>query len=79
MSAAQGGHGDGAVAAAVRQLKREWLDLLESELRAAGAADPPGDAFRIDALLCAANTHRELFGGDEQLARARDMALDVIG
>ncbi len=73
------GRRSGAVADAVRRLKREWLDLLEGELRAAGAADPADDAFRIDAFLCAANTHRELFGRDEPLDRARDLALEVIG
>ncbi len=78
-STAEYGRRSGAVADAVRRLKREWLDLLEGELRAAGAADPADDAFRIDAFLCAANTHRELFGRDEPLDRARDLALEVIG
>ena len=64
---------------AVRALKREWLDLLESELTAAGATDPPRDAFCIDAYLCAANTRRELFGADAELDRAHTLALDIIG
>jgi AcrR family transcriptional regulator len=75
---AEYGSRDGAVADAVRRLKREWLDLLESELRVAGIADPPGAAFRIDAYLCAANAHRELLGSEEQLAWARNLALDII-
>ncbi|GAA2378786.1 putative TetR family transcriptional regulator [Gordonia sihwensis NBRC 108236] len=78
-STAEYGRREGDVADAVRALKREWLDLLESELREAGVADPAGDAFRIDAYLCAANVHRELFGSEEQLDRARDLALDLIG
>lgn len=73
------GHRDGPVADAVRRLKREWLDLLESELEVAGVADPPADAFRIDAYLCAANVRRELFGADSDLDRAREMALEIIG
>lgn len=73
------GHRDGPVADAVRRLKREWLDLLESELEVAGVADPPAAAFRIDAYLCAANARRELFGADSDLDRARDMALELIG
>jgi AcrR family transcriptional regulator len=78
-STAEYGRRDGVVADAVRQLKREWIDLLESELSAAGSPDPPGEAFSIDALLCAANTHRELFGSEQQLTRARDLVLDIIG
>lgn len=73
------GHRDGPVADSVRRLKQEWLDLLESELEVAGVADPPADAFRIDAYLCAANVRRELFGRDSDLDRARDMALEIIG
>jgi AcrR family transcriptional regulator len=73
------GHRDGPVADAVRRLKQEWLDLLESELEVAGVADPAGDAFRIDAYLCAANVRRELFGSESDLDRARDMALELIG
>jgi AcrR family transcriptional regulator len=78
-TAAEYGHRDGHVADAVRALKREWLDLLESELKAAGARDPEEDAFRIDALLSAANVHRELFGSERELDRARDLAREIIG
>lgn len=78
-TSAEFGHRAGPVADAVRRLKREWLDLLESELATAGAADPAGDAFRIDAFLTAANVRRELFGEDAELDRARDLALAVIG
>jgi AcrR family transcriptional regulator len=74
------GHRTGPVADAVRRLKREWLDLLESELAAAGSADPVDDAFRIDAYLTAGNTQDQLLGdqswsGTERAAR---LALDVI-
>ena len=72
------GHRDGAVADAVRALKREWLDLLESELRSAGADDPEGDAFRIDAYLMAAVTRLQLLGDDAALPRARRLAEDVV-
>lgn len=78
-STAEYGRRAGPVADAVRALKREWLDLLESELTAAGATDPPRDAFCIDAYLCAANTRRELFGADAELDRAHTLALDIIG
>lgn len=77
-STAEYGRREGSVADAVRELKREWLDLLESELRAASVADPAGDAFRIDAFLCAANVRRELFGSDGDLDRAHRLALEVI-
>jgi hypothetical protein len=72
------GHRDGPVAAAVRDLKREWLRLLESELAIAGSADPAADAFRIDAYLTAGNTRRELFDDDAELDRARKLALQVV-
>ncbi|MDF8264332.1 TetR/AcrR family transcriptional regulator [Luteipulveratus flavus] len=72
------GHREGPVADAVRRLKREWLDLLEAELATAGATDPAGDAFRIDAYLNAANGRRELFGDDAALDRALAMARDVV-
>ncbi|BBG01161.1 TetR family transcriptional regulator [Pseudonocardia saturnea] len=78
-STAEYGRREGAVADAVRALKREWLDLLESSLREAGVGDPAGDAFRIDAYLCAANVHRELFGSEKELDRARELALELIG
>ncbi|GAB2675609.1 TetR/AcrR family transcriptional regulator [Thalassiella azotivora] len=72
------GHRDGPVADAVRRLKREWLDLLEAELVVAGSADPVTDAWRVDAYLAAANAHRELFGEDAVLDRARRLVLDVV-
>jgi AcrR family transcriptional regulator len=75
---AEYGHRAGPVAAAVRDLKREWLLLLESELRTAGSTDPAADAFRIDAYLIAGNTRRELFGDDAELDRARELALAVV-
>lgn len=73
------GHRTGAVAEAVRALKREWLDLLERELAAAGSADPVDDAFRLDALLTAGNARRELFDDDAELDRAHRLALAVVG
>lgn len=77
-TSAEFGHREGRVADAVRSLKREWLDVLERELEAAGAADPQEGAFRIDAYLVAANTRRELFGDDEVLETARALALAVV-
>lgn len=73
------GHRDGPVADAVRQLKREWLGLLESELAAAGSENPADDAFWIDAFLTAGNVRRELFDNNAELDRARDLALQVVG
>lgn len=73
------GHREGPVAAAVRKLKREWLDLLEAEFVQAGSADPASDAFTIDALLNAGNVRRELFGDDAELDRARTLALTIVG
>lgn len=72
------GHRSGPVAQAVRELKREWLGLLESELRAAGSTDPEADAFKIDAFLNAGNARRELFGDDSELDRAKDLARGVV-
>ena len=72
------GHREGPVADAVRALKREWLELLEGELAAAGSADPVEDAFRIDAYLTAANTQLQLFGDAASLGRARRLAGDVL-
>lgn len=74
------GHRSGPVADAVRRLKREWLDLLESELAAAGSPNPADDAFRIDAYLNAGNTQDQLnrdptWSGTE---RATRLALEVI-
>lgn len=77
-ASAEYGHRVGAVADAVRELKREWLDLLERELAAAGSPDPETDAFRIDAYLAAANTRRELFGDDAELDRARALAAEIV-
>jgi AcrR family transcriptional regulator len=75
---AEYGRRDGPVASAVRQLKRDWLTLLETELRVADSPDPVADAFTIDALLTAGNTRRELFADDAELARARDLAMAVV-
>lgn len=72
------GHREGAVADAVRALKREWLALLESELEVAGSESPVDDAFRIDAFLSAGNARRELFGDDGELRRAKVLALEVV-
>ena len=72
------GHREGAVPDAVRALKREWLDLLERDLRSAGVADPADGAFRIDAYLMAANTQFQLFGDQGALGRARRLAASVL-
>lgn len=74
------GHRTGPVADAVRRLKREWLDLLESELAAAGSDNPVDDAFRIDAYLNAGNTQDQLTRDDTWAGteRAVRLALDVI-
>lgn len=72
------GHRDGSVAAAVRDLKAEWLHLLEKQLAAAGSSGPQDDAFRIDAFLAMGNARRELFGDDAELTRARALALEVV-
>jgi AcrR family transcriptional regulator len=72
------GHRDGPVADAVRELKAEWLGLLEQELAAAGSSRPADDAFRIDAFLAMGNARRELFGDDSELARASALALEVV-
>lgn len=77
-TAVEFGHREGPVADAVRRLKREWLDLLESELIEADSPNPATDAFRIDAFLTAGNTHRELFHDDAALERARQLALHVV-
>lgn len=72
------GHRTGPVADAVRNLKREWLDLLENEFSVAGSPNPAEDAFRVDAYLCAGNSRRELFGTDDGLEWAHALACDVI-
>ena len=77
-TAAEYGRRTGSVGEAVRQLKRDWLTLLETELRVAGSPDPAGDAFVVDALLMAGNTRRELFSDDGELDRARVLALAVL-
>lgn len=72
------GRRDGPVADAVRSLKRDWLNLLEIELSAAGSPNPEVDAFKIDAFLTAGNARRELFADDAELARAKDLATSVV-
>jgi hypothetical protein len=73
------GHRAGPVADAVRRWKREWLDLLEAELRVAKARSAALDAFAIDALLVAGNLRYQLFGADAELVSARLLARRVIG
>ncbi|HVK28714.1 MAG TPA: TetR family transcriptional regulator [Nocardioides sp.] len=77
-TSAEFGHREGRVADAVRDLKREWIGVLERELSAAGVPDPAEAAFRIDAYLVAANTRRELFGDDAALDTGRRLALAVV-
>lgn len=77
-TSAEFGHRDGPVAESVRRLKREWLDLLEADLAAAGSPSPAEDAFTIDALLVAGNVRRELFGSDQELERALALARRVV-
>ncbi len=72
------GHRDGPVAAAVRELKAEWLRLLEQQLAAAGSSRPEDDAFRIDAFLAMGNARRELFADDAELDRAHALALEIV-
>lgn len=78
-TSAEYGHRDGPVADAVRRLKREWLDLLEADLRVAKARYAVLDAFAIDAFLNAGNVRYQLFGDDAELASARLLARRVIG
>ncbi|HUQ00464.1 MAG TPA: TetR/AcrR family transcriptional regulator [Aeromicrobium sp.] len=73
------GHRDGPVAESVQRLKREWLDLLEEELAAAGSPSPSDDAFRIDSYLTMGNTRHQLYGDASEIDRAGRLALDVIG
>ena len=77
-TSAEYGHRDGRVADAVRDLKREWVGVLERELSVAGVPDPAEAAFCIDAYLVAANTRRELFGDDSALDTARRLALALV-
>ncbi len=72
------GHRVGPVADAVRELKTEWLHLLEQQLTSAGSPHPEDDAFRIDAFLAMGNARRELFADDAELTRAHDLALAVV-
>lgn len=72
------GHRDGEVADAVRRLQREWLDLIEAELRAAGSPAPVDQAFAIDALLNAGNTRFQLYGERADLERGCTLALAVV-
>lgn len=72
------GHRTGEVADAVRRLHREWLDLLEADLRAAGSDDPVADAFRIDALLDAGNNRYQLYGDAADLERGCRLAMQVV-
>jgi AcrR family transcriptional regulator len=73
------GRREGPVADAVRRLHREWLDVLEDDLRAAGVVDPEGDAFQIDALLDAGASRFQLYGDPADLERGCRLALAVIG
>lgn len=77
-TSAEYGHRQGPVADAVRDLKREWLQLLQEQLTAAGSTDPSLDAFRLDAYLSAGNQRRELFGDDAQVDTAYRLAGDVL-
>lgn len=72
------GHRDGPVAESVQRLKREWLDLLEDELKTAGSTSPADDAFRIDSYLCMGNTRWQLYGDPTEIDRAGRLALEVI-
>jgi AcrR family transcriptional regulator len=72
------GHRDGPVAESVQRLKREWLDLLETELKTAGSKTPADDAFRIDSYLCMGNTRWQLYGDPSEIDRAGRLALEVI-
>jgi len=68
---------DGPVAEAVRGLKREWIDLLTSELTialpptATGRRRAREAAFEIDALLSAAHVRHRLLGDADAFALAR--------
>lgn len=72
------GHRDGPVAESVQRLKREWLDLLEAELKTAGSTAPADEAFCIDSYLCMGNTRWQLYGDASEIDRAARLALDVI-
>ena len=72
------GHREGPVAESVQRLKREWLDLLEADLKTAGSPAPADDAFRIDSYLCMGNTRWQLYGDASEIDRASRLALEVI-
>jgi AcrR family transcriptional regulator len=72
------GHREGPVAESVQRLKREWLDLLEAELKTAGSRAPADDAFRIDSYLCMGNTRWQLYGDASEIDRAARLAMDVV-
>jgi AcrR family transcriptional regulator len=72
------GHREGPVAESVQRLKREWLDLLEAELKSAGSTTPADDAFRIDSYLCMGNTRGQLYGDRSEVDRAGRLALDAV-
>ncbi|KHL10591.1 AcrR family transcriptional regulator [Mumia flava] len=76
-ASAEFGAQDGAVADAVRALKREWLDLLAADAVTAGG-DGPRVAFQLDAFLAAGNTRFVLFGDESELDLAVACALEVI-
>jgi len=67
----------GPLADAVRDLKREWLDLLATEAETAGG-DGRTVAFQVDAFLSAGITRSVLFDSDEELDLALECALDVV-
>lgn len=71
-TSAEYGHRKGPVADAVRRLKREWLDLLQTEL---------GDddlAFQVDALMVAGNTRYQLFDDRAELDRAARLVRALV-
>jgi AcrR family transcriptional regulator len=72
------GHRDGPVAESIQRFKQEWLDVVESELGAAGHPNPSVGAFQIDAYVTAANTRHQLFGDVHALDRGLELALAVI-
>ena len=72
------GHREGPVAESVQRLKREWVDLLEAELKAASSTAPADDAFRIDSYLCMGNTRWQLYGDPSEIDRAGRLALEII-
>lgn len=70
----------GPVRDALAAARHTWLGLLEQQAAAARAAgeippapSPASFAFEIDALLSSANVDRNLGGGTEPLAAAREL------